>query len=110
MISSILFILALPVIITLVLICVSFFKNGDSSQNRWWRMQMLVAYDQLVNAYFKGWSDETMSSRSWRKSVSGDDWQRSIIDKIFFWDKDHCHRSYTIEQQRGQLPPELRGE
>ena len=34
---------------------------------RRWGKQVLVALDQLVNALFGGWADETLSSRCWRK-------------------------------------------
>ena len=72
---------------------------------------LLIALDQMLNAVFCGWPDETMSCRAWRLSVSdGPDWPRKVIDTVaaMLGDKDHCHQSYISEQLRRQLPPEMR--
>lgn len=74
---------------------------------------MLIAYDQLVNTYFRGWSDETISSRSYRRSQDDCKWcpvLRRVVDTIFFWEPDHCKKSYESEKERNQLPPEFRGD
>lgn len=67
--------------------------------------QILIALDQLVNALFGGWADETLSSRVWRE-------ERRIlvacIDTLFFWEDKHCAASYLSERRRLQLPPEFR--
>lgn len=74
-----------------------------------WGKAVLIAVDQLVNAALGGWPDETMSSRAWRWYVSGRRaWPRAIIDRLFFWEDDHCFASYTSEREGRQLPPELR--
>ena len=77
---------------------------------------ILIAHDQLFNALFCGWPDETISSRAWRWSRDGvRQWPRSVIDAIFFWDRDkatgkrHCELSYLSEKARLQLAPEFRG-
>lgn len=68
-----------------------------------------IAIDQLINAYFKGWPDETISSRSWRWEKSGKrSWPRKVIDTLFFFDKNHCFNSYESERLGRQLPPEFR--
>lgn len=38
-----------------------------------WRYlkQVLIAFDQLINALLGGWADETLSSRAWRHYVKG---------------------------------------
>ncbi|MDD2898994.1 MAG: hypothetical protein PHI31_09805 [Desulfuromonadaceae bacterium] len=77
--------------------------------------QLLIAIDQVVNTLIKsdpdgwGWADETLSSRCWRNR-SDPEWEkwRVRIDKVFFWDKDHCRTSYESELERRQLPPEMR--
>ena len=76
---------------------------------------LLIAVDQLVNALFGGFSDETLSSASFRASRDGvRHWPRRLIDALFFWDMDkatgrkHCELSYLSEQLRLQCPPELR--
>ena len=72
---------------------------------------LLIALDQILNALFCGWPDETLSSRAWRLSISGGpNWPRKVIDAVAdtLGDKDHCHQSYISERLRRQLPPEMR--
>lgn len=113
MLTFILLILALPALITLGVIVWTFFAKGKPEEINWWRWQILVAYDQLVNTFFRGWADETMSSRAFRKSMeqpcNNCKWIRQLIDKIFFFDPNHCEESYLSEKNRLQMPPELRG-
>ena len=74
-----------------------------------WGKAVAVALDQLVNALLGGWPDETLSSRAWRWETDGKRaWPRKIIDRVFFWEKDHCRESYESELERRQWPPELR--
>ena len=71
--------------------------------------QIAVAIDQLVNAVFGGYADETISSRSHRAYVDGKrKWMRNLINAMFFWQKDHCKEAYESEMDRSQLPPEMR--
>lgn len=73
------------------------------------RFQVLVALDQLVNTFFWGYADETISSRSHRAYVSGKrKWTRNVINVLFFWQDDHCKEAYESEMNRSQLPPEMR--
>lgn len=113
MLTFILFILALPLILTLIVVSWSFLASGTSEETKWWRWQILVAYDQLVNTYFRGWADESISSRAYRFSLSypcnNCQWAKKLIDKIFFFDPNHCEESYKSEKERMQMPPELRG-
>jgi hypothetical protein len=113
MITGILFILSLPTLITLVMVGVSFIVKMSDAEKRWWRLQMLTAYDQLVNTYFKGWADESISSRAYRRSLKDCKqcgMMQKIINTIFFWEPDHCKRSYESEMVRSQLPPSMRGD
>ena len=80
----------------------------------YWK-SVLIALDQLLNAIFGGWPDETISSRAFRWSRDGvRHWPRRVIDALFFLDRDkdkgrrHCELSYLSEQLRLQLPPEMR--
>ena len=74
----------------------------------YWK-KVLIAVDQLVNALLSGWPDETMSSRAWRWEQDGvRSWPRRLIDRIFFWEEQHCYQSYISEREGRQLPPELR--
>lgn len=73
--------------------------------------RILIALDQLVNALCNGWPDETLSSRAWRWELNGKrNWPRKAIDRLFFFDLDHCRESYESERLGRQLPPELRRE
>ena len=70
---------------------------------------VLIAADQFVNALLAGWPDETLSSRAWRWEQNGvRSWPRRLIDRLFFWEQDHCQQSYISEREGRQLPPELR--
>ena len=72
--------------------------------------KVLVAFDQLVNAFCGGWPDETLSSRAWRWETDGKRaWPRKLIDRLFFWETDHCRASYESELARKQCPVEMRG-
>jgi hypothetical protein len=77
---------------------------------KFWLAQVLIALDQLINAIFGGWADESISSRAYRlqRRMPYTLW-RFLIDLLFFWDKDHCRKSHDSERERLQLPPELRG-
>ena len=71
--------------------------------------KVLVALDQLFNAVIGGYCDETLSSRAWRWEQDGvRAWPRRLIDKLFFWEPNHCRESYRSEREGRQLPPELR--
>ncbi len=76
----------------------------------WWKA-VLIALDQLLNALFGGWPDETISSRAWRWDVFGvRRWPRRLIDAAaaVFGDKAHCHQAFLSERFGRQLPPEAR--
>ena len=70
---------------------------------------VLIAVHQLVNALLAGFPDETLSSRAWRWEQDGvREWPRRVIDRLFFWEPNHCRESYQSEREGRQLPPELR--
>ena len=72
---------------------------------------ILIATDQLVNAIFNGWPDETLSSRAYRWDASGKRaWPRKLIDALLFFDPNHCWESFESERIGRQLPPEARGQ
>jgi hypothetical protein len=76
---------------------------------------VLIAIDQLANTLTGGLPDETISSRSYRRSVGGS-WAwgmvRTAVDTIFFWDVEtrgdtvvrHCELSYEMELRRAHFP------
>lgn len=73
--------------------------------------QTAIAIDQALNTIIwlsgDGWGtpDEMLSARAWRLRESHPK-LRLIIDKLFFWDLNHCEECYNIEMQRKQLPKE----
>lgn len=74
--------------------------------------QVAIALDQLVNTltWIKGdgfgYADETLSARAWRLRSQSNTWRR--IDKLFFWQTEHCKSSFESEMNRNQLPEEYR--
>lgn len=77
---------------------------------KFWLINVLVALDQLVNALFGGWADETISSRAYRMQNKTFVWQclRRAIDLLLFFQPDHCCIAYDYERNRWQMPPDLR--
>ena len=70
-----------------------------------WINQLLIAFDQFLNALLFGWADETLSARAWRTRLKP--LPRifvPVINTIFFWQKNHCKESFESEQQMKQLP------
>jgi hypothetical protein len=71
--------------------------------------EVLVAVDQLANAVLGGWADETMSARCWRlRARRPYSLLRVAIDRLFFWQPNHCESAYESERLRSQLPVEYR--
>lgn len=79
--------------------------------------QVFIAADQLVNALIPpldgtiSYADETLSARAHRMRVKGHrywGWTAGAIDKLFFWQRGHCHAAYQREHERKDLPHEYR--
>lgn len=73
--------------------------------------QVAIAFDQFLNACLGGMADETLSARAHRMRVKGHkhwSWTANAIDKLFFWQFDHCFRAWEAEKQRRQLPDAYR--
>lgn len=72
-------------------------------------LQVLIAADQFINTLFGGMADESLSSRAYRHSRDGSrKWPEKVINRIFFWQKDHCKQAYESELKRAHLPKEMR--
>jgi hypothetical protein len=73
-------------------------------------IQVLVSIDQSLNAMLGGWADETISSRAYRMQAGSRGWAlaRAAIDRLFFWQREHCLMAHTAERLRIQSPPEFR--
>lgn len=73
--------------------------------------QILIAFDQFIGSFVPGaYADETFSARCWREGQNGGWWgaMRSLVDTVFFWEKEHCKKSFESELNRTQLPTEYR--
>lgn len=71
-------------------------------------MQFLIAIDQVLNAAFLGYADETLSARAYRLRNKGWNTQYKLINRLFFWQGDHCKSSFMNELKRKHLPVEYR--
>ena len=68
-----------------------------------------IGFDQLANALFNGFPDETLSARVYRLSEeNGIHWPMKIVNALFFWQKNHCRGAYSAEQMRKHLPETYR--
>lgn len=70
-----------------------------------------IAADQLINAVLGGRPSETLSVRAYRLGVLGGDtrWRRVvwIINKLFWWQKNHCRGAYAKERERKHLSTKI---
>ena len=75
-----------------------------------WLINVLIALDQLAGAIILGSkADMTISAQAWLWHVQGRrHWLYRLIDRLFWWQKNHCYQSYLSELNRTQLPPEMR--
>lgn len=70
---------------------------------------LLIALDQFVFALFGGSCDETLSSYAFRREQAGKGRAlRVLIDCFFFFEKEHCRRSFESEKERRHLPEDFR--
>lgn len=64
-------------------------------------LNILIAFDQLVNTILTGYPDETLSARAYRLDIERNrKWPRVIIDGLFFWQNGHCEQAYIAELNR----------
>lgn len=65
-------------------------------------MRVLIGVDQLVNiAFWDGEPDETISARAYREKRLRLMWE---LDRLFFWQSEHCRECYQWELDRRDLP------
>ena len=69
-----------------------------------------IAADQLINAVLGGRPSETLSVRAYRLGVLDGrrGWRRVVwvINKLFFWQRNHCRGAYAKESSRRHFPPD----
>jgi hypothetical protein len=91
-------------ILIIILLVIAFFLWPSN------RKQVLIAFDQLINARFGGYADETFSARCWRsRHIPKYQIFIRIIDALFFWQDAHCRKAYESEVNRNHLPPYYKG-
>ena len=76
-------------------------------------MGFAIGLDQILNAMLGGDIDETLSSRAYRRARTGSSkWLRieRAINRLFFWQSEHCQASYLNELKRRQRWLELYGD
>lgn len=75
-------------------------------------LNVAKAADELLNAILGGDHRETLSARSYRlgtlRGVHGWRIAQALIDALFFFQPDHCHRSFLYELDRRGSPREYR--
>ena len=70
-------------------------------------LNLAIGMDQLANALIGGSADETLSARAHRMRAKGQrwwGWTANAIDRMFFWQRDHCLNAHLAELERAQLP------
>lgn len=61
-------------------------------------LNILISVDQFANVIFGGAPDETISSRLGRNYDGS--WMEKFVNKLFFWQKDHCTEAIEPESHR----------
>ncbi|QQN73165.1 hypothetical protein [Croceicoccus sp. YJ47] len=67
-----------------------------------WIVAICGAWSQLWNAIWFGNRDQTFSARSWEARQAGRRWGAvavAMIDTLFFWEPDHCRRSFESDDE-----------
>lgn len=73
----------------------------QSKPMRSYLINLLIALDQLANTVLRGDPDETLSSRAHRMRMKGQPvwgWTAKVIDRLFWFDKDHCRTSWERDR------------
>lgn len=72
--------------------------------------EVLQALSQLLNALTGGFADESLSGRAWRGRNARRRWRLwvAVIDRLFFWEVQHCYNAYLYEIERRAIRPEDR--
>lgn len=72
--------------------------------------QVEIAADRLANTLIGGYADEMISARAWRLQSTQPRWAtaRKWIDRLFFWDDNHCAECFEIERARKYAPSEYK--
>lgn len=69
-------------------------------------LRVAIGFDQLANAVRGGEPDETLSAAAHRLHLKGRSGWRNLINRLFFWQEDHCYAAHQSEVKRRHLPKE----
>lgn len=64
---------------------------------------LLIALDQFVNTLCGGDPDETISSRIGKRRDAAEQFWAPIVDKLFFWQKNHTKSSIELDEGKGSV-------
>ena len=72
-------------------------------------LNILIALDQFIYVLItlgEGMPDETMSAAAYRAHLTARPWgfMKKVIDRLFWFDPDHCYQAYMSEVNGTQLP------
>jgi len=71
-------------------------------------LNVLIAFDQLINTLIGGYPDETISASAWLGEQQGriiPKIMRPVIDFLFLpFESNHCCKAFYAERRRTQLP------
>ena len=68
-------------------------------------LNILIAFDRMVNAFLRGNPDETLSSVAYRKNRDGTGykWTMPFINTLF-GNPDHCKNAYYYDRSQKLKP------
>jgi len=73
----------------------------------------MTLLSQTLNVLiYNGSPDETVSGRSYREGSAGNQvWERrrKVIDRLFFWEKNHCRQSHLKDVSFAAIIAEREG-
>lgn len=56
--------------------------------------RLTISFSILINCLLGGRNNQTFSARNWERKRKNKLNLVAVIDKIFFWEKDHCQESW----------------
>jgi hypothetical protein len=56
--------------------------------------RIVIAFSILINALLGGKNNQTFSARNWQLKRNNKPNLVWLIDRVFFWEKDHCQESW----------------
>jgi len=68
-------------------------------------LNILIAFDRMINAFLNGDPDETLSSVAYRKNRDGTAWKFTMpFINTLFGNSNHCKNAYEFDRDRKLKP------